>query len=184
MRQSKNAVLAIVATIVMSIGPAIGQADSPRQPVSLSTVSTTTPLSVPAHPKVPKTKAHRHHPRAHKHPQRPSWKVKALRFYTLNSTAYCNTGQTSTPKVSAHDGIVAVMGSWPLGRWYQVRSGALKGKILHGEDHIGSGSEFDVWMEDCSRANWYGRGQNPEKAPILVAEIASQVAEEALKHHH
>jgi hypothetical protein len=121
-----------------------------------------------------------------KHHPRPSW-IKALRLYSLNSTAYCDRGETSTPRVDTKDGIVAVMRSWPLGRWYQVRSGVFKGKILQGEDHIGSGSEFDIWMESCSQADWYGRGQAPANAPIQVAEIRPQDAKAALtaqRHSH
>ncbi len=63
-----------------------------------------------------------------------------------------------------HDGAVAVVRGWSLGHWYQIRSGPLKGKILHGEDHIGYGSQFDIWMP--GGCNQYGRRS------IVVAEIS------------
>jgi hypothetical protein len=115
-----------------------------------------------------------HHPRPHF--------MRALHLFRLDSTAYCDHGQTASPGIETQEGVVAVLRSWPLGRYYQIRSGIFKGRILQGVDHIGSGSEFDIWMPSCGRADWYGRGK-PEEVPIVVAEVPSVQAHAALKLH-
>jgi 3D (Asp-Asp-Asp) domain-containing protein len=111
-----------------------------------------------------------------KHHPRPRY-IPATRLYQLESTAYCLSGSTSTAGVSAGEGVVAVPQSWPLGKYFQIRSGVLKGKVLYGADHIGSGSEFDIWMPTCDQANVYGR------RGIQVAEISPNKAKAALAHH-
>lgn len=97
--------------------------------------------------------------------RRRSWRYRppAIRTMRLESTAYCLGGRMSNGRLT-HDGAVAVPQSWPLGGWYQVRSGPLKGKVLKAEDHIGHSSQFDIWMP-CSRTAWYGRRS------IVVAQI-------------
>ena len=106
---------------------------------------------------------------------KPTWRLRppAIRTEVRNSTAYClPRGQTMANGRGTHDGAVAVPRSESLGRWYQVRSGPLKGKVLHAEDHIGFGSQFDIWMSSgCSQ---YGRRN------ILIVQISAIHARKVL----
>jgi hypothetical protein len=95
----------------------------------------------------------------------------AIRLEVRNSTAYCDSGIMANGK-NVYDGAVAVPQSESLGRWYQVRSGPYKGRVLHAVDHIGSGSEFDIWMKGGCEA--YGRRN------ILIAQISSTHARKVL----
>lgn len=55
-----------------------------------------------------------------------------------------------------HDGAVAVPRSEKLGGVYRILSGSMAGKVVTAEDHIGHGSEFDIWVANCA-AEGYGR---------------------------
>lgn len=107
--------------------------------------------------------------------KRRSWRYRppAIRMMRLESTAYCLGGRMANG-LYTHDGAVAVPRSWPLGGWYQVRSGPLKGKILKAEDHIGHSSQFDIWMP-CHRTAWYGRRS------VAVAQIKAHHAKLVLR---
>ena len=107
--------------------------------------------------------------------KRRSWRYRppAIRLMRLESTAYCLGGRMFNGRFT-HDGAVAVPRSWPMGGWYQVRSGPLKGKVLKAEDRIGHGSQFDIWMP-CSRTAWYGRRS------ISVAQIKPHHAKLVLR---
>lgn len=110
-----------------------------------------------------------------KHHPRPRY-IPALKLLSLDSTAYCESGLTASEEPT-HDGVVAIVKGLPLGRYYQVRSGPMTGKVLEGKDYIGHSSEFDIWMPSCSAAEAYGRQH------IQVAEIPSNRAQVALTHH-
>lgn len=49
------------------------------------------------------------------------------------------------------------MNSLPLGTRVRVTSGPFVGNILTVLDHIGYGSQFDIWQSSCSAADAYGR---------------------------
>ncbi len=76
---------------------------------------------------------------------------------TVDSTAYCDRG-TMADGNETHDGAVA-MNDVEFGTQYMILSGPLHGKVVTVEDRIVSGSQFDIWMEDCDAAIQYGRQQ-------------------------
>jgi hypothetical protein len=68
------------------------------------------------------------------------------------STAYC-TGKTTANGESVHEGGVALNFAKMNTFWRVVETG----KVYKANDHIGHGSEFDIYMSDCSRAVRYGK---------------------------
>jgi hypothetical protein len=68
------------------------------------------------------------------------------------STAYC-TGKTTANGESVHEGGVALNFAKMNTYWRVVETG----KTYKANDHIGHGSEFDIYMSDCSRAVRYGK---------------------------
>ncbi|HVE80530.1 MAG TPA: hypothetical protein VNA68_00045 [Candidatus Dormibacteraeota bacterium] len=162
MRQSTVTVLALF--FALSATSAFGQANTTVQPSAEAPVVEDRVRQDRAASKINgRPKKRRKHP----------WKVRAKRFYRLRSTAYALTTQMANQRYP-RDGVVAVVRWWPLGRWYQIRSGPLKGKIVKGEDHIGAHSQFDIWMRTDELAFAYGRHR------ILVAEIPQWAAHQAL----
>lgn len=165
MRQSRMVMLVMAVTSMLILSVATAKEET----------SITGDIGVsPAFAHTKSTKHHKHHRTRHK--RRWRYRPPALRFYHLESTAYGLTGRMSNGRYT-HDGAVAVPRSWPLGGWYQVRSGPLKGKVLHAEDHIGWGSQFDIWMP-YSRTAQYGR------RTILVARIKPRHARRVLRFQH
>lgn len=116
-----------------------------------------------------------------KHQKRSGWRFRppAIRFQVRNSTAYCGRQRLAVAGYT-RDGIVAVPRSESLGRWYQVRSGPLKGKVLHALDHIGDHSEFDIYLGNYdSVCQAYGRRD------ILIAQITPTAARKVRwRQHH
>jgi 3D (Asp-Asp-Asp) domain-containing protein len=74
----------------------------------------------------------------------------------VDSTAYCDKGITFCG-TETHDGVVAVPDPVQCGTQFKILSGPLTGKVVTVEDRVVSGSQFDIWMEDCDAAIQYGR---------------------------
>jgi hypothetical protein len=136
------------------------------------------PANAPAAIRPP---ARKHHRKAHR---KSRW-LKAISFSRLDSTAYCGSQGVSRPSRyhhTAEDGVVALPQGTPLGGWYQIRSGPLRGKIVQAVDYIGSGSQFDIWLDSCSRANnWYGR-QSIKVAQVSPYQAVADITRQHKRH--
>jgi hypothetical protein len=167
-----------VAALALNTTPVFGQADTTR-PAQVAPAQPTTSTATKRKAAAKAARARRRRAEAAREHRR-LW-PSALRSYTLDSTAYCGDqgfpeGSITSSGEGVHDGIVAVLPDWPLGEWFQVRSGPLTGKILHGQDHLGSGSQFDIWMP--SGCDAYGRHE------IKVNQISQRSAEIAMAAQH
>lgn len=156
MRRS-TAVLAL--TSVLGIIPPA--APSGSVPITVHAIKASTQHPQKRHPDIDRRKA--------------ALRPKALAYHRFSSTAYTGGGRMANGRFT-HDGAVAVARGTKLGLWYQVRSGPMKGKILRGEDYIGHGSQFDIWMPSYDAAVRYGRRS------IKVVRITSTAARKALWH--
>jgi 3D (Asp-Asp-Asp) domain-containing protein len=125
--------------------------------------------AVPATPIAHVAKHHRHkkhkHNRCHTHAcyhrMAVHWrKMHPLgTHYTVSSTCYEQSGLTASGE-QTHPGIVAVMpGFLPLGTWIELDHPAFGRRRYQVEDHIGEGSELDIFNESQSACNAYGRQQ-------------------------
>lgn len=85
----------------------------------------------------------------------PPIELVSSRVRSVDSTAYCEHGRMANGR-RTHDGAVA-MNHVPFGSRYRVLNGPKKGKVLKVEDRIGSGSQFDIWVNSCRGAKYYGR---------------------------
>jgi len=76
----------------------------------------------------------------------------------VSSTCYAQGGQTATPGVDAYFGEVAVLpGFLPLGTHIELDHPAFGRSEFIVYDHIGSGSELDIFYPSESACNDYGR---------------------------
>ena len=79
------------------------------------------------------------------------------RHYTVSSTCYAQSGLTASGE-QTRPGIVAVLpGFLPLGTWIELDRPAFGRKRYQVEDHIGSGSELDLYNPSESACEAYGR---------------------------
>lgn len=161
-RRVASSAILITSLLIFVATPVAAETSSTTSYSQVTPVALADAVPVAVASKAQPTTGRKQHPRKSK---RRSWRYRppAIRLMRLESTAYCLGGRMANGRFT-HDGAVAVPRSWPLGGWYQVRSGPLKGKILKAEDHIGHGSQFDIWMP-CSSTAWYGRRS------IAVAQI-------------
>lgn len=99
---------------------------------------------------LPFPKPHHHH-----HYHRPLG-----RHYDVSSTCYAQGGPTATPGVDAYFGEVAVLpGFLPLGTRIRLDHSAFGRRDFIVRDHIGEGSELDIYNPSESACNIYGRQQ-------------------------
>lgn len=104
--------------------------------------------------------------------------------YSVDSTAYSDQGLTASGMWTG-DGIVAVLpghilDTYGWGTRVQILDGPLAGKVVIIQDHIGWGSQFDVWLPSEGECLQYGRRQihvqvlvdPPAPADPVAARIA------------
>ncbi len=77
--------------------------------------------------------------------------------YTVDSTCYAQGGTTASGQ-QARPGIVAVLpGFLPLGTWITLDRPAFGRRRYQVEDHIGQGSELDIFNPSEAACLRYGR---------------------------
>lgn len=82
------------------------------------------------------------------------------RHYTVSSTCYAQGGATATPHVDAYFGEVAVLlGFLPLHTRIRLDRPAFGRRDFVVLDHIGEGSELDIFFPSESACESYGRQQ-------------------------
>lgn len=75
----------------------------------------------------------------------------------MASTCYAQSGTTASGE-QTRPGIVAVLpGFLPLGAWIRLDHPAFGRSVYQVEDHIGSGSELDIYNPSESACLQYGR---------------------------
>jgi 3D (Asp-Asp-Asp) domain-containing protein len=80
------------------------------------------------------------------------------RHYEVNSTCYAQGGATATPGVNAYLGEVAVLpGFLPLGTLIHLDRPAFGRSYFRVRDHIGHGSELDIFNPSERTCLAYGR---------------------------
>ena len=119
-----------------------------RRPRTISFASTAAVLIA----FLPFPKPHHHHVHHHRRP--------LGRHYTVSSTCYAQGGPTATPHVDAYFGEVAVLpGFLPLHTRIRLDHPAFGRRDFVVLDHIGEGSELDIYNPSESACNIYGRQQ-------------------------
>lgn len=82
---------------------------------------------------------------------------QAAQHYTVESTCYAQSGTTASGE-QTRPGIVAVLpGFLPLGAWIRLDRPAFGRSVYQVEDHIGSGSELDIYNPSEAACDEYGR---------------------------
>ena len=80
------------------------------------------------------------------------------RHYEVSSTCYAQGGPTATPGVDAYFGEVAVLpGFLPLGTHILLDHPAFGRRTFIVRDHIGEGSQLDIFNPSESACLQYGR---------------------------
>lgn len=88
-----------------------------------------------------------------------AWQANAY-AWTVSSTSYspCSAGQTMADGSRVRWGSVAVPeGALALGTRITLRPGLYGRHRFTVRDHIGHGSQLDIWQSSCSGAIQYGR---------------------------
>jgi 3D (Asp-Asp-Asp) domain-containing protein len=87
------------------------------------------------------------------------------RHYVVSSTCYAQAGLTASGE-HTREGIVAVLpGFLPLGTWIALDHPVFGRRRYQVEDHIGSGSELDIFNPSEAACVDYGRREIGFRVP-------------------